>query len=481
LKQVKNIAEPVATYKVLLDPADAGTVVESAGLKTVQKKGKRRQFAVALAIFLIGTIVGGVLWTEPWVPRVEAAVEANMAFKLPDKPSIAVMPFENLSGDKEQDFLADGIVDSIITALANTEQLFVIARNSTFTLKGKPFLVKDVAEKFGVRYVLEGSFQKTKETVRITARLIDALNGRQIWGGTFDREMSNIFALQDDITTRIVEELQIKLTVGEQGRVWRRETSSAEAYQLKLKAREHWYRITPEANAKARDFAEQALALDPKFATAEGFRGRSFFLESYWGWGPDPARAFSQSINSYEKAMAMDDTIAHVHPAFLFLYMGERDKAFAALEKAVALQPGGADVAISYANVLVMDGRRPEEAIKWLNRSKRRNPNLSTKQYWILSEALRQLGRYDEMIEVATNIQNKYPEWWWERPRLAFAYMKLGREEEARAQLKEWLAEYPEGAQAYLTAIKTFPKPLYDDTVGTLVKVGFPDPSKSED
>jgi TolB-like protein/class 3 adenylate cyclase len=321
---VKNIDRPVRVFRVLGDGEE-----KKAPAHVTTPRWKN---SAAAAVVALVAIIGGSTWW--WLQRLDfvPADPSKFAYKLPDKPSIAVMPFANLSGDSGQDFLADGIVDSIITALARTEQLFVIGRNSTFSFKGKPFIVKEVAEKFGVRHVLEGSFQKTKETIRITARLIDALSGRQIWGGTFDRKTSDILALQDDITAKVVEELQVKLTVGEQGRVWRRETKNPEAYQLMLKARDFWYRFTPEDILKARAFAEQALALDPSFGSAEGWRARTFYLEFYNGWARDPALAYSKSIKSLEKALAMGNSPAwlHMHSAYILLQSGEREKAFAA-------------------------------------------------------------------------------------------------------------------------------------------------------
>lgn len=459
------------------------TVPDAASLAPNVAKRVWRNAALAAGIAVVLVIMAAVTWQGRFTYEFEPADIAKYKFELPEEPSLAVMPFDNLSGDEEQDYLADGIVDAIITALTEAEQLFVVARNSTFTYKGKPYLVKDVAEALGVRHLLEGSFQRTGDTVRVTARLVDALDGRQIWGGSFDREMSDIFALQDDITTKIVEELQIKLTVGEQGRVWRRGTSNAKAYQLILKARSHIYRFTPEANARALELVEQALSLDPEYALAEATRSFIYWMDGYNGWAQEPVLALKQSLASAKKAIAMDDTDAWLHRrlAFIYITFGERDKAFAALEKAETLNSGRADGTQIHAHVFVMDGRQPEEAIKWFNRSLRLNPNKSILDYWILSEAFRQLGRYEEMIEVASNILDKFPEFWWERPRLVYAHMKLGRETEARAMMKEWLAKHPKSGAAYLAAIRTFPKPLYDDTVDTLVRAGFPDPSKPND
>ncbi|MBW2567375.1 MAG: adenylate/guanylate cyclase domain-containing protein [Deltaproteobacteria bacterium] len=203
---VKNIAEPVRVYRVLMEPEAAGKVI---GEKRVEpKRGQRAALAAVVALLLI---VGGLLIWRSASPPVEVASEEKMAFPLPEKPSLAVLPFDNLSGDSSQDYFSDGITENVITALSNVENLFVIARNSTFTYKGKPVKVQQVAEELGVRYVLEGSVQRSEDRVRITAQLIDALTGHHLWAENYDRELGDIFALQDDITEQVTMALQVKL------------------------------------------------------------------------------------------------------------------------------------------------------------------------------------------------------------------------------------------------------------------------------
>jgi TolB-like protein len=198
---VKNIAEPVRIYKVLMDPEAAGKVI---GEKRIEpKRGQRVAFAVVIGLLLV---VGGVALWKSYIrtaaPPVEVASVEKMAFPLPKKPSLAVLPFDNLSGDPKQDYFSDGITESIISALSNVSNLFVIARNSTFTYKGKPVKVQQVAEELGVRYVLEGSVQRSGDRVRITAQLIDALEGHHLWAEQYDRRFGDIFALQDIRRTR---------------------------------------------------------------------------------------------------------------------------------------------------------------------------------------------------------------------------------------------------------------------------------------
>ena len=218
-QRVKNIAKPVPAFRIVPGP-----------VSTAPTKRWRIPAIAAAAIVIIAAV--GLAWWQPWITRVEAASLEDMAFPLPDKPSIAVLPFENLSGDAKQDFLSDGITENITTALSRVTGMFVIPRTTTRTYKGKPVTVAQVAEQLGVRYVLEGSVQRSGDQVRVTAQLIDALKGRHIWTERYEREVKDTFALQDDIALNVLTGVQVKLTVGEAARALSGGTKSLEAYQL---------------------------------------------------------------------------------------------------------------------------------------------------------------------------------------------------------------------------------------------------------
>jgi TolB-like protein/class 3 adenylate cyclase len=209
-QSVKNISKPVRIYKALMDPEAVGKVI---GEQRAEPRRGQRVALVVVTVLLL--IVGGLLIWRTAFPPVQVASVEKMAFPLPDKPSIAVLPFANLSGDPSQDYLSDGTTENIITALSKISNVFVIARNSAFTYKGKTVKVQQIAEDLGVRYVLEGSFQRAGERVRINAQLVDGLTGRHLWAERYDREIGDIFALQDDITNHVVTALEVKLTEGE--------------------------------------------------------------------------------------------------------------------------------------------------------------------------------------------------------------------------------------------------------------------------
>jgi TolB-like protein len=237
-QSVKNISKPVRIYKALMDPEAVGKVIGEQ--RAESRQGLRVALVVVTALLLI---VGGLLIWRTAFPPVQVASVEKMAFPLPDKPSIAVLPFDNLSGDPEQEYFSDGITEEIIAALSGVPKLFVIARNSTFTYKGKPVKVQQVSEELGVRYVLEGSVRKGGDEIRVTAQLVDAINGHHLWAERYDRKLDDIFAVQDEITKKIITAMQVKLTEGEQVRAAARGTNNLDAYLKYLQANEYAYRI----------------------------------------------------------------------------------------------------------------------------------------------------------------------------------------------------------------------------------------------
>ena len=267
--EVKNIARPIRVFRVLLDGSKIATVAPA--------KGARPPWlwpAVAAA----AAVAIGVVWLEPWVPREEQASIAHMAQPLPDKPSIVVLPFANLSGDASQSYFADGLTEDLITDLSKISELFVISRNSSFTYKDKAVKVKQVAEELGVRYVLEGSVRKIGDEVRINAQLINAITGYHVWAERYDGSLADIFALQDKVIANIVAALEVSLTVEETAQAMAVETSVPEAYDAVLRGWEHFRQKTAMRSVKAIDEFEKAVELDPSYSRA--YAGRASFLSA---------------------------------------------------------------------------------------------------------------------------------------------------------------------------------------------------------
>src|SRR5210317_621189 len=265
-QSVKNILKPVGAYRVLMKPDAVGKVI---GEKRFLGRYSRRT-AMAAIIALVLVAAGLVSWNMylQQSKKVEPASVDKMAFPLPDKPSIAVLPFENMSGDPEQEYFSDGITEDLITDLSKISGLFVIARNSVFIYKGRPIKIAEVGRELGVRYVLEGSVRKANGSVRITAQLVDATTEGHLWAERYDRDLKDIFALQDEVTQKIVAALAVKLTEDEQERLVRKYTENMEAYDSFLQGMELIHHHTKEANVQARQMYKRAIDLDPKFAAA---------------------------------------------------------------------------------------------------------------------------------------------------------------------------------------------------------------------
>jgi adenylate cyclase len=276
-----------------------------------------------------------------------------MAFPLPDKPSIAVLLFVNMSGDAKQDFFSDGITESIITAVSKIHNLFVIARNSTFAYKGKAFNIQQVARDLGVQYVLEGSVQRSGDRLRITAQLIDALNGRHIWAQKYDRDLKDLFAVQDDITMEILQAMRVKLTQGEQVLRAKR-PKNIESAMKGYEAQGYVLVFTPEANDIGRKLAEEVIAMEPDWGEGYYILSQAHMMEVWLGTSKSPKESLDKAIALSEKALSLDDSLssAYAHIGYLYGMKREHEKSVAYTEKAVEMDPNGADARVWLANCL---------------------------------------------------------------------------------------------------------------------------------
>jgi adenylate cyclase len=434
---VKNISEPVHVYRVLMEPEAAGKVIGE------KRKEKRRMTVAAVIVLLIGVAgLGGWYLYFEQSKRIEPASIEKMAFPLPEKPSIAVLPFDNMSGDSKQDYFSDGLTEQIISALSRAPYLFVIARNSTFTYKRKPVKVQQVAEELGVRYVLEGSVRKSEDRVRITAQLVDALKGYHIWSESYDRDLTDIFALQDEITLNVVKAMRLKLTAGDQARVHRKGTKNLKAYLKSLEAVEPFFLFKKEANARAKQLLEEAIALDPEYSWAYSFLGFCHYWDVVFGWSESPPKSIEKAFELAQKAMSLDDSLAEPYELISKIYVFQRkhEQAIAKAQQAIKLNPNGAFIVYNLGWVLRCTGR-PEEAIPWIKKSMRLNPTVFS-QAWVFDS----LGRtyflaekYEEAIAKYRMAVKLNPDYRDAHIGLAATYAVLGREEEARTEVSEIL------------------------------------------
>jgi len=379
--EVKNIARPVRVYKAQIEPEAA-----SSKLSREKKPVGKRLSKAALAIIAVVVIAGAVILYQfvlrPSPSKTEVASKQKMAFPLPDQPSIAVLPFVNMSEDPKQEFLCDGMTEAIITALSKVPRMFVIARNSTFTYKGKPVKVKQVSEELGVRYVLEGSLQRSGDRVRITAQLIDALTGNHLWAERYDRDLKDIFALQDEITIKILNGVRVKLTMGGEvsmsqkyAEKYYRGKQGLDCYLKLMEASGYSQRFNIQDNNMARRMIEEAIAMCPENPIGYLSLGWVCHNDYFLGNTKSPQETLEKGIELAQKALAMDDSLAGPHGLLCALYTAKReyDKAIAEGERGVTLNPGGTSELLNYAASLCYAGR-PEEAIQLFQKAIRLNP-----------------------------------------------------------------------------------------------------------
>jgi adenylate cyclase len=355
---------------------------------------------------------------------------------LPDKPSIAVMPFENLSGDSEQQYFADGMVEEIITALSRFKWLFVIARNSSFTFKGRAVDIKEVGRRLGVRYVLEGSVRKASGKVRITGQLIDAVTGAHIWVDRFERDLTDVFALQDEVTVAVVSAIQPKLFQAEIAMVTRRRPENLTAYDFFLRAMQQYYLSTREGMAEAIRLAHCALELDPRFGFVAALAGVCHMQNVLWGYAVDPQFDREEAVRLLRLALSIDegdpDTIALAAMTSAFM-VGDSESEIEMADRAVALNPNSFRAWSCRGQVYRIAGL-PEEAVQSFERAMRMSPidPLLWRSFTGMGMALIELRRFDEAIVAGKKALRQNPSYSLAHRCLAAAFAHLGRDAEAR-------------------------------------------------
>jgi len=428
---LKGFEEPARVFAVSLTSGVSVPPPEQRG--TVRRTGWPTLSGVAAAILVM---IGAVLaWWQPWALREEPASVELMAFPLPDKPSIAVLPFTNMSGDPEQEYFADGMTEDLITDLSKIEGLFVIARNSSFAYKGSSPDVRRVAEALGVRYVLEGSVRRSGEQVRINAQLIDATTGGHVWADRYDGRLNDVFGLQDEVTRNIVAVLAVQLTTNDEDRFARKETTSAEAYDAFLQGWEHYLRQRPDDMPKAIAQFEKALELDPQYARAYAALASTYWQSWKRGWNQIVSlpRWHDSRVRAEEllkKALQNPTPLAHQLAAAMRLHRHQHEEAINEAERAIALDPNDADAYVALAGALSFDGR-PDEALLRVERAMRLNPHYPPVYLYELGMAQFGMAQFEQAaasLEKASalNPDDRLSHWL-----LLATYGHLGRSEDA--------------------------------------------------
>ena len=377
-------------------------------------------------------------WTNPARATGPPAGEAA-ASPLPDKPSIAVLAFDNLSRDPEQEYFSDGLTEDLITDLSQLSALSVTSRHAAFQYKGQPAPPQRVAKDLGVRYVLEGSVRRAANRVRINAQLIDATTGFHLWAQRYDRDLEDIFTLQDEIVHAIVAALEVRLTARERVGIERRYTESLEAYDLFLQAREGFFRRTQEGAVQARATLERAIALDPKFAAAHALLAEICRSEWWYGWRDDED-ALDRALELARRGVALDDGLpfAYMFLGWIHLWRKEHDQAIAEAKRCLSFDPNNAEGHARLGHTLDQAGR-PAEGLPFIETAMRLDPHYPYLYLFWLGHAFHSLQRYDEAVAAYRRTISRNPEFFYARLFLAAVYAQLGRMEEAKSEAIEAL------------------------------------------
>jgi adenylate cyclase len=442
-KTLKGFDYPVRVYRVELRSGDSIPPPEKSRQHDVLPK-KRRLIVVAIGAIALVVAGGATYWSQTQVPQEESTSVGSLAFSLSDKPSIAVLPFINMSNDAEQEYFADGITEDLITDLSQVSGLFVIARNSVFTYKGRAVKVQDVARDLGVNHVLEGSVRRVGDRVRINAQLINAITGLHIWAERFDRELTDVFALQDEVVKNIVTALEVELTDAEKGGLGKRYTDSIEAYDLFLKGQRVFFRFTREGNREARNLYRGAVERDPKFARAWANLGWTHARDYQDGWTASPGASLDTALDLANKGITLDPTSSRVHWILgqVRLFRREYEQALEAVRKAIELSPSNADARVLLARILAFSGD-PKESVRLIEEAMLINPYYPMQYLMNVGIAHFAAENYDKAEVALIEAANRNPGAQRVRMWLVATYANAGKAEDAAWELQELMTLNP--------------------------------------
>ncbi|MCF3643072.1 adenylate cyclase [Rhizobium sp. TRM95111] len=447
---VKSIDEPIRVYRVLLDPSAAGrTIVE----KRRRRRGRWRGPAMAAAAMALATSVGAIFWSPSWPDLLPSFGPQRVTYPLSDTPSVAVLPFINVSGDAQQDHLADGLTDGLITELSKVSGLFVIARHSVFTLRGSAEKVQAIAAELGVHYILEGSLQRADTRLRINVKLIDAVTGLAMWAERYDRQYTDLFAVQDDVIGKIISALSVKLTEGDRNKLGRIPTGDLEAYDFYMRAEQggHLYSDV-DTFRQTLSFYQQAIDRDPRFADAHA--GIARVAVDVWRndynflWSAAVARKIAYDAAGEALKLDPDNARAHTVLALLQLVDNRPNEAIESANRAVANQPSNAEAHAHLALVRAHTGSR-EQAVGEIENALRLDPTPLPAMKLLAGVVFYLSQENRRAIDLMEEAKRLLPEAEAAREYLAAAYTLDGASAKGREEASRLLALFPDSNLNY--------------------------------
>jgi len=438
---LKGFDDPVRVYRVQLSTGESVPPPQQKSHQKASSINLRQMIIVAGVVVLIVAGIG--YWSKNPLPQEEPALIERMVHPIPDRPSIAVLPFTNISDLAEQEFFADGMTDDLITDLSKVSGLFVIARNSVFTYKDKAVKIRQVAEELGVRYVMEGSVQRAGNQIRINAQLIDATTGGHVWAERYDGTLDDVFAMRDEISRRIVTALSVTLVGQENSSRGRVETNSPEAYDAFLRGWAHYRLSTPNDSVKAISYLKKAIELDPNFGRAHAALAATYWriYDNNWAIsaGVSYSDALEQTNRHLEEALKNPTPLAHRTAAKQYFYFRRWDEAMIQAERAIAMDPNDPSGYEAMGTLLVNLGRAAE-GLDFIKKAMRLDPQ--SDYLYRLGEAQFHLERYDEAAVTMLRATKLNADDGWNYFLLAAAYGHLGREQEAKSAIARFNKTY---------------------------------------
>jgi adenylate cyclase len=455
---VKNISEPVRVYRVLMEPEAAGKVIGEK--KFIGRVSRRTAMTIIVGLIIVaGGLIGWNLYLQQ-SKKVEPASLDKMAYPLPNKPSIAVLPFNNLSGNSKQDYIADGITENIISALSQNSEMFIISGNSMFTYKGSKVKIGKVSEDLGVRYVLKGNVQKSEERIRVNAQLVDAIKGYHLWSERYERNIKDFFAVQDEITQKVAIALQIELTHGERTRSYM-STQNLGAWEHAVKGNRYFIRYTKKDNSRARELFEQATVIDPNYAFAWSLLAWTHIIDAWFKFTKSQSESLNKAIGFTQKALSLDDSIPNIHSSLSFIHLMRKNHEEAITEgrKALSLSPNDATSHMLLALTLCYAGKF-EMALPMAKIAMRLSPHIPSWYFAILGLTYYMTERYEESLSAYKQLleQSQLGEIApiWAHIGLISVFMQLERKEEAHAHTTELLRLDPNFSLNWVKTIMPF-------------------------
>ncbi len=441
---LKGFDEPIGVYRVRLRAGEQLPTADFSPAAKLQGQARRMRYVV-VGVLLLGAVLVAVLlgMRDPAPPAGLETAEPTTAGS--ERPSIAVLPFDNLSGDPQQDYFADGISEDLTTDLSRISGLFVVSRNSSFAYKGRSVDVRTVAQELGVRYLLEGSVRRAGDQVRINAQLVDGVNGGHVWAERFDGNLADVFALQDEVNRRIVAALEVSLTDAEENRFDRVETTKPEAYDALLRGIELYNTFTAESVAESRKFFAQAAAIDPDYARAYANIALTHATEVNFFWSKNREESIRLGLEYAARALELDDSIPQIYLTRSILYLSQRQHqtAFEAAQRTIEVHPNYADGFATLAFISSYSGRF-EAGLEAIDRAMRINPQGTGVYLSVKGRILYLMKRYEEAVPLLEDSAERNPAFDRTHLTLAALYAQLGRFEDAAWSVDEALAINPE-------------------------------------